>query len=368
MSQKPYQINVVKPYLPPHAEYAAEVASIWDNRWVTNQGPKAQALEAKLGELFGLDHVLFHTNGTVVLQIALRVLGVTGEVITTPYSYVATTSSLLWENCRPVFVDIEGSTCGIDPSLIEAAITPQTQAIMATHVYGIPNDVHAIEAIAKKHNLKVIYDAAHAFGVKHEGKSLLEWGDLSTLSFHATKVFHTCEGGALICHDAETARQIALTRSFGHVGDENHYCLGINGKNSEFHAAMGLCNLRHLPEIIAGRKRVYDQYEQTIGQHPLVQRPVLLPETEYNYAYYPIFLPDEATVKRVQGGLNALGIGTRRYFYPSLNELPYLPADVAVQCPVSERLSRTVLSFPLYPDLTETEVSAIITETLTLLG
>ena len=234
-------------------------------------GQLVQKLEHELTTYLNIDHLFFVSNGTIALQIAIKALDLNGEIITTPFSYVATTSTIVWESCAPVFVDIDPQTLCIDPNLIEAAITEETSAILATHVYGIPCAVEQIEAIAKKHNLKVIYDAAHTFGVKYKGKSLSWYGDISTLSFHATKLFHTVEGGAIITHDSQLAHKISYMRNFGHNKCEGFWGLGINGKNSEFHAAMGLCVLPHLGEIIAARKQVFAWYDELITGLPLTR-------------------------------------------------------------------------------------------------
>lgn len=347
-------IPVTKPFLPPLADYQNYVSGIWERNWLTNNGPLVQELEKKLKSSLRVEHLFFMGNGTIAIQIALKSLGITKQVITTPFSYVATTSSVIWEGCTPVFADINEADFNIDPKKIEQAITPDTEAILATHVYGNPCDVEAIEAIARKHNLKVIYDAAHAFGCMYKGKSVLAYGDIATCSFHATKVFHTTEGGAIICHDKELAEKVALQRSFGHIGDE-HFSVGINGKNSEFHAAMGLCNLGHLEEIINCRKMISNQYDRLL--HPSLQRPAGLPGTQYNYAYYPVTLPGEEVLKNVVAKLNSAGIYPRRYFYPSLNTLSYLKEQQS--CPVSEKYSLRVLSLPLYVGLQESDVERI---------
>ena len=250
-------INVTKSFLPDKEEYIGYINQIWDSVHLTNNGPLLQRLEKELKTYLDVDNLFYCGNGTIVLQIALKAFDITGEVITTPFSYCATSNVIIWENCIPVFVDIDRDTFNIDPDKIEAAITPDTKAILATHVYGNPCDVEKIEAIAKKHNLVVIYDAAHGFGVKYKGKSLLAYGDLSTCSLHATKVFHSVEGGLIVTPRQELNHKLHLLRAFGHKGDENYYYAGINGKNSEFHAAMGLCNLPRLPEIIDYRRQVF---------------------------------------------------------------------------------------------------------------
>ncbi len=349
-------VNVTKSFLPDREEYIKYIHEIWDRVQLTNNGPLLRRLEDELKAYLGVENLYFCGNGTIVLQIALKVLEVTKEVITTPFSYVATTNSILWENCTPVFVDIDRDTFNIDPELIEAAITPDTQAIMATHVYGNPCAVEKIKEIAERHSLKVIYDAAHAFGVKYQGKSLLSYGDLSTCSFHATKVFHTVEGGALISNHPELHEKIHLLRAFGHRGDEEYFFAGINGKNSEFHAAMGLCNLPHVPDIIAARREVFEQYDAQLNWDKLT-KPKIDPDIEYNYAYYPVVFESYDSMRKVQAALLEVEIAPRRYFYPSLNTLTFLPTYYA--CPVSEDISSRVLSLPLYVGQPAEEIEKI---------
>lgn len=349
-------INVTKTFLPEKEAYLKYIDGIWDRVQLTNNGPLVQELEARLKNFLGIDHLYFCTNGTVVLQIALEALGIQGEVITTPFSYCATSNVILWGKCHPVFVDIDPATFNINPALIEAAITPRTQAILATHVYGNPCDVEAIEAIARKHHLHVIYDGAHGFGVKYKGKSLFSYGDLSTCSFHSTKVFHTIEGGAIFSNHPDLHEKLTLLRAFGHRGDEEYYFAGINGKNSEFHAAMGLANLPHLSQIIAARRAIFDEYDSRLNWN-LLRKPTLATELEYNYAYYPVVFSSEPQMRKVQQALLQSDIVPRRYFYPSLNTLPYMPTYYA--CPVSESVSLRVLCLPLYVGLTAEEVSLI---------
>lgn len=349
-------VNVTKSFLPDREEYIKYIHEIWDRVQLTNNGPLLQRLEDELKAYLGVENLYFCGNGTIVLQIALKVLEITKKVITTPFSYVATTNSILWENCTPVFVDIDRDTFNIDPELIEAAITPDTQAIMATHVYGNPCAVEKIKEIAERHSLKVIYDAAHAFGVKYQGKSLLSYGDLSTCSFHATKVFHTVEGGALISNHPELHEKIHLLRAFGHRGDEEYFFAGINGKNSEFHAAMGLCNLPHVPEIIAARREVFEHYDSQLNWDKLT-KPKIDPDIEYNYAYYPVVFESYDIMRKVQAALLEVEIAPRRYFYPSLNTLTFLPTYYA--CPVSEDISTRVLSLPLYVGQPAEEIEKI---------
>lgn len=348
-------INVTKAYLPPLAEYTAYLEGIWQRGWLTNNGPLVQQLEGQLSSYLGGAPVQFTSNGTIALQIAIKALELSGEIITTPFSYVATTTAILWENCQPVFVDIEPHTYCIDAAKIEAAITPRTTGILATHVYGYPCDVQAIEAIAQRHNLKVIYDGAHAFGVKVHGRSLLSYGDLATCSFHATKLFHTSEGGAIIVNDAELAQKIWLLKSFGHVGDD-YFTLGVNGKNSEFHAAMGLCNLPRVAGFIQARHHLAELYRTELAGLPLYFPTPTEPTLEYNYSYFPIVFDSEAQLLRTKEALAAASINTRRYFFPSLNQLPYNQGE---PCPISEDVSRRVLCLPFYQELAHADVSTI---------
>jgi dTDP-4-amino-4,6-dideoxygalactose transaminase len=348
-------INVTKTFVPPIEEYQKYVAEILARNWLTNQGPCVAELETRLKQYLGTPYLNFVTNGTIALQLALRTLDILeGEVITTPFSYVATVSSILWERCKPIFVDINPDTFCIDANLIEDAITPRTKAIMGVHVYGYPCDIEAIQAISQKYNLPVIYDGAHAFGCTYHGKSLLSYGTISTCSFHATKLFHTVEGGCVISSDQEKYDKLSLMLRFGHNNDD-HIQLGINGKASELHAAMGLCNLKYISEIIAKRKLVSERYDHLLEGS--FQRPVVPADFEYNYAYYPILLEDEANLLAVREALNAKQIFPRRYFYPSLNNLPYLPEEQA--CPISENFATRVLSLPLYTDLSMEDVTLI---------
>jgi dTDP-4-amino-4,6-dideoxygalactose transaminase len=352
-------INVTKTYLPPFEEYTRILKRAWDKAWITNNGELVQELETRLKEYLGVKHLLFCSNGTVALQMALKAYNITGEVITTPFSYVATTNAILWEKCTPVFVDIEPQTFCIDPDKIEAAITENTQSILATHVYGYPCAIEKIEAIGQKHKLKIIYDGAHAFGVLYKGSSLLGYGDISICSFHATKLFHTVEGGCVITNEDETAHKLMLYRQFGHINDD-YYSVGINGKNSEFHAAMGLSVLPQINEIIRRRKEIFDYYGSAL-KYDLFKPSTLTNGIEYNYSYYPVIFNSEKELLKVKDNLAGNGINTRRYFYPSLNLLPYLKN--AASCPVSESIAKRVLCLPSFYELSEAEqerISAIV--------
>lgn len=348
-------IYVTKSFMPPIKEYTKYIEDIYSSGILTNQGPLATELENKLSSYLGVKNFQYVTNGTIALQLALASLDIDGgEVITTPFSYVATTTSILWERCTPVFVDIEADNFTIDTNKIEQAITFNTKAIMPVHVFGYACDVEKIQQIADKHNLKVIYDGAHAFASKYKGKSLLDYGDISTLSFHATKLFHTIEGGACIIKDKDISDKLELQRKFGHFYDD-YKCVGINGKQSEFNAAMGLANFPYISKIIAERKRVSDLYDKELSN--LVQRPKQQPELEYNYAYYPVVFKSETELLKILEALNNHDIYARRYFWPSLNNLPYLKETN--KCPISEDISSRIACLPLYPDLSNEEAMKI---------
>lgn len=361
-------IPVTKPFVPPIEEYNELVKGIFEREWFTNHGPLVLELENKLKQRLNLPYLWFLNNGTIAIQIAIKALELKGEVITTPFSYVATTSSLIWENCIPVFADIDPNTLTIDPAAVEALITNKTTGILATHVYGIPCAVEELEAIAQKHNLKIIYDAAHAFGVNYKGKSLFTYGDISTTSFHATKLFHTAEGGAVITTNKALADKMALLRNFGHTSPVTFSGAGINGKSSEFHAAMGLSVLNHIDAIIAKRKQIFEWYNHKLSGLS-IKRPTLPEGTDYNYAYYAIILESEEVLLNTIKMLNANNIIPRRYFYPSLNNLDYLEKHYS--CPVSEDISTRVLCLPLYYQITEDEVNKVVNvlkESLTNIG
>lgn len=348
-------IKVTKTYLPPFEEFSDLLKSIWGNNWVTNNGPLLRDLEDKLRLYLSVKHLLFCSNGTVTLQMALKALKITKEVITTPFSYVATTNAILWEGCKPVFVDIRKDTFCIDENKIEASITENTQAILATHVYGFPCNVETIQKIADKYQLKVIYDGAHAFGCTYKGKSLLSFGDISTCSFHATKIFHTVEGGAIICNDNSLYEKLFLYRSFGHKEDE-YFMEGINAKNSELHAAMGLCILPKIGDIINKRRSISKLYNDQLILSKLC-RPYYADDFSYNYGYYPVVFDTEETLLKVMQSLTDNDIFPRRYFYPSLNKLHFLNSQQS--CEISESISTRVLSLPLYYDLSNSDAAKI---------
>ena len=348
-------IHVTRAFLPPREAYLHWLDQAYRSHVLTNNGPIHRELEETLRARFKVPHLGLVANGTLALQLALRALEITGEVITTPFSYVATTNALLWEGCTPVFADIRPDTFCIDPARIEAQINEATTAILATHVYGIPCDVEAIDAIALKHGLKVIYDAAHAFDVTYKGKNLLAYGDASTMSFHATKLFHTGEGGAVVLHDSQADERLRLLRSFGHFRD-NYFTAGINAKMSELHAAMGMAVLPYVAECIRKRKALAMRYLQGLEGLP-VQYPALPKGTVPNHAYFTIFFADARARARVQSALAMVDIHARRYFHPSLDTLPFLPA--ARHCPISRSAADRVLCLPLYAELEEKDVDRI---------
>lgn len=337
-------IFVTQSFSPPVEEYLRYVQQILKSRQFTNNGPLLRELEDKLRDCLGVKYLQFVTNGTLALQLALRGLGITeGEIVTTPFTYVATTSAILWEHCEPVFVDIDPRSFCIDPERVEAALTPKTRAILAVHVFGVPCDVRALEDLGKRRGIPVVYDAAHAFGVEYLGRSLCAWGDVATCSFHATKLFHTIEGGCVVCHDSEIHDKIDLAKRFGHKGDV-HYSLGINAKASELQAAMGLCNLPWLSRIIEDRRRASNYYSE--GLRDRIERPRLPEGVNYNYAYYPVVFRDEKDLLNVAAALKEENIHLRRYFYPSLNTLPYL--ESRQKCPISENVASRIACLPLY--------------------
>lgn len=348
-------IPVTKPFLPSKERYEHYLNAIWRRNWLTNNGPLVNELEIKLKDYLNVNSVHFVSNGTIALQIAIKALDIKGEVITTPFSYVATTSSLVWEGCAPVFVDINAQSFNIDASKIEEAITPHTTAILATHVYGNPCAIDAIDNIAKKHNLKVIYDAAHCFGTKYKGSSIFNYGDISTTSFHATKLFHTVEGGAVFSNDKYAAERIDFLRNFGHDGVDKFNGVGINGKNSEFHAAMGLANLPEVDAVLEKRLKDHQLYDNRLASLDL-QKPLVNKHATYNYSYYPVVFNSEESCLAVFNNLARKRIGARRYFYPTLSSLDYVEKQ---NTPIADDIAKRILCLPLYEQLTEAEVDMI---------
>ena len=349
-------INVTKTFLPPQAEYQAVLKKAWDTGWMTNRGVLVNELETKLSAYLDTPNIIAMTNGTLPLQIAIKALQLHGEIITTPFSYVATTSSIVWEGCTPVFVDIAPDYLTIDETKIEAAITPNTTAILATHVFGNPCNVEAIADIAKQHNLKVIYDAAHCFGVTYKGQSIFNYGDVSTCSFHATKLFHTGEGGAVFCKQ-DYYNSIFSHHNFGHDGPEAFQSLGTNAKMSEPQAAMGLAVLPYMDEIIDSRRKIVNSYNEMFEGVSAIKQLVIRTATQWNYCYYPIIFETEIQLLNVIEVLNNKAIFPRRYFFPSLETLPYVEA---VNLPHSASISKRVLCLPLFHDLDIDSIQYIV--------
>jgi dTDP-4-amino-4,6-dideoxygalactose transaminase len=361
------KILVTSPLLPDLKEFNQYLERIWESKWITNNGSFHQQLEKALAEYLGVEYISVFTNGTLPLITALQALGLTkGEVITTPYSFVATTHSIWWNQLIPVFVDVEPSTGNIDPAKIEAAITPKTVAIMPVHVYGQPCDNERIDAIAKKHGLKVIYDAAHAFGVRQNGESILNWGDISTLSFHATKVYGTIEGGALVCHSAEMKHQIDNLKNFGFRGEVTVEAPGINGKMDEVRAAFGLLNLQQVDAAIARRREVVKLYREAIDRIEGLSYLAEQPGIRYNYGYFPIFV-DSTKYGMSRDALYAKmqdqNIFGRRYFYPLISTfMPYntYPSSATANLPVATKMADEVLCLPMHHALSDEDVQRVI--------
>lgn len=349
-------IPVTQPYLPPLDEFRPYLEQIWANKWVTNNGPFHARLEQSLCEYLGVEHLSLFSNGTLALITALQAMKITGEVITTPFSFVATTHALHWNGIRPVFADIDPDSMNIDPAKIEAAITPQTTAILPVHVYGNPCAMEEIGRIADNYGLRVLYDAAHTFGVRRDGRSVLEFGDMSVLSFHGTKVFNTFEGGAIICQDAKTKRRIDHLKNFGFVDEVTVVGPGINGKMNEVQAAFGLLQLEHIDHILAERAKIDERYRlafQNVRGLRLLEVPK---NCTRNYSYFPVRVGPEFPVSRdaLYDALRAHKIAARRYFYPLINEFPTyrgLPSAEPANLPVATGVSREVLCLPIFPGL-----------------
>lgn len=348
-------IPVTKPFSPPIEEYQDLLKGIWERNWFTNNGPLVLQLEQELRDYLNVPNLLYVSNGTIALQIAIKALGLTKEIITTPFSYVATTSSIVWEGCTPVFVDIDPYTLNIDPAKIEDAITSETEAILATHCFGNTCDIDAIDKIARKHNLTVIYDAAHCFGTRYKSKSVFNFGNISTLSTHATKMYHTIEGGIIFSPLEELMKSMEKMRSFGHDGPYNFSGIGINGKNSEFHAAMGLVNLKHIDNIIMKRKIICENYDKLMN-HSSSRSIDLTKNCDWNYSYYPRIFKEDRVVRSVVKALNKERIYPRRYFYPDLTTLDYVEGDT----PVAREISQCVLCLPLYDEITLEDQKRIV--------
>lgn len=358
------KIYVTKPSLPPLDEFLPYLEKIWESKVLTNGGQFHQQLEDELCKYLGVKHVSLFTNGTIALITALQALKITGEVITTPFSFVATSHALLWNDVKPVFVDIDRNTLNLDPSKIEAAITPQTTAIMPVHCYGYPCDVEKIKKIADKHNLKVIYDAAHAFGVRDNQGSILNYGDLSVLSFHATKVFNTFEGGAIICPDEKTKRHVDLLKNFGHDGELSVNAPGINGKMSEFNAALGLLQLNHIDAALLRRKEIDARYRERLDGVDGIHCIKGAENLTANYSYFPVLIDKKFPISRddLYEQLKGLGVYTRRYFYPLISEFAVykdLSSNDIDTLTSAKDIAQEVLCLPIYPDLDIDDVDKI---------
>lgn len=365
-------IQVTEPYLPPFEEYIEYLKGIWERNWLTNQGPLVKELEQKLQAHHQLPMpVHLVANGNLGLQIALKALGVRGEVITTPFSYVATTACPLWEGCAVKFADIEPDTLTIDPKAVEDAITSKTEAILATHVFGNPCDVEALEAIAAKHGIALIFDAAHAFGVTYKGKSILEYGDASMMSLHATKLMHSVEGGFIVAKDPAVSEKMEWMRRFGHNGPEAYHGVGANAKMSEFHAAMGLCNLNHIDEILAKRKAICEAYGQALlsDQPSSINHPLssiaYREGASLNFAYYPILFESENALLDAIARLDSIGVYPRRYFYPAMDQVPELQREDSL-CSISSEVSKRILCLPLSDSTDITVVDQVIANVVQL--
>jgi dTDP-4-amino-4,6-dideoxygalactose transaminase len=353
-------IQVTRPFLPPKEDYEAYIRQIWDNNWLTNNGPLLIELEQQLKAYLGVNYLMMMTNGTVTLQALLKTLPRKGKILTTPFSYIATCSAILWEGFTPVFVDIDPLTFNADPGQAEQYIDKDTAGVLITHCFGLPCDVAGWDTLSKKHDLPVIYDAAHAFGVQVGKESILNFGYASSLSFHATKLFHTVEGGAVVTTSPIIDREMLLRRNFGHDGQDTFSEVGINGKNSEFHAAMGLVNLKYIHEILASRKDQYHYYLQHLEHEGLNLSFQHIPdEVTYNYSYFPVVFPSEEILLQVFTSLQQKEIFPRRYFYPSLNTLPFTKMFDG-HTPVAERISRTVLCLPVFHTMTRSQQDYII--------
>lgn len=355
------KIEITRPFFPPRRELNHYIDQIYKNQWLTNNGPLVKKLEKELINYLELERLALVSSGTMALQIVLEMLPEKGEVITTPFSFVATTSAIQWQGHTPVFADIDPETFNIDPETIIPLINKNTKAILATHVFGNPCDIERLEAIAKKHNLTLIFDAAHAFGVKYREKSILSYGDYSCISFHATKIFHTVEGGAIVCN-AKADKEVRLRRNFGFKGPYTFDAVGINGKMSELHAAFGLANLKHIEWILSKRKSDYQLYNSSLKKLKHNNQKINK-DSSYNHAYYPILLQSEKDCLDLMQGLVTDNIFTRRYFYPSLSQI----ISSSLNTPNSEKISKQILCLPHYEQLAGNEIKMICNSILKLL-
>ena len=357
-------VLVTQPFMPALEEFIPYLSKIWDSKWLTNGGQFHQQLEKELSEYLGVEYLSLFSNGTIALMVALQCLRISGEVITTPYSFVATAHSLMWNDIQPVFVDVAPNTFNMDPSRIEAAITAKTTAIMPVHCYGYPCDVDAIQKIADAYGLRVVYDAAHAFGIQRNGESILRCGDLSVLSFHATKVFNTFEGGAIICPDLKTKLRIDSLKNFGFSDEVTVVAPGINGKMNEVQAAFGLLQLRHIQEALDIRRRIHEQYSASLADVTGITLPGTIPDSTQNYSYYPILVEGAYPLSRddLHQKLIANGIFSRRYFYPLISNFPLyraLASSAPDNLPVATDVASRVLCLPIHPGVSESDVTLI---------
>ncbi len=359
------RINVTQPSLPPLKGFIPYLRKIWDSKWLTNNGQFHQQLEKELAEFLGVKYVCLFNNGTIALMVAMQALEITGEVITTPFSFVATSHAIVWSKAKPVFCDIDPNTLNLDPAKLKALITPQTTAIMPVHVYGNPCDNEKIQKIANKHNVKVIYDAAHAFNVKKEGESILNWGDLSVLSFHATKVFNTIEGGAIVCHSKKMKQKIDDLKNFGFRSETEVVDIGINGKMNELQAAFGLLQLKDVENNIKKRKLVANYYYSNLDNVKGITCLDNDHSIKWNYSYFPIIIDKEKfgkTRNKLYEKLKENNVFTRRYFYPLISNFPMykdLKSAQLDKLPIANKIALQVLCLPLYDDLTEEQVKKI---------
>ena len=347
-------INVTRTFLPSQEEYQEILSTVWETKWITNRGVLVKKLENLISNYLECSMPILMTNGTLPLQIALKGFEIKGEVITTPFSYIATTSSILWEGCSPVFVDIDPRYLSIDEELIVDKITDKTEAILVTHVFGNPCNIEVLQAISNKYGLKLIFDAAHCFGVKYKNKSIFEYGDVSTCSFHATKLFHTGEGGALFCKP-ELRDLFYYRHNFGHIDSENFLCVGINAKMSELQAALGLAMLPYISNLIAERKSLHDYYINNLTIDFAFE---IRAETIWNYAYFPVLFEDESRLLRAISSLNKNDIYPRRYFYPSLESVSVI-SNQHKSCPISNDVSKRILCLPFYNGLEKKDILKI---------
>ena len=360
------KITVTQPFLPPLEEYSPYLQQIWEKKHITNRGPFHEELEEKLCDYLGVKYISLFANGTIALLVAIKSLELKGEIITTPYSFVASSHAIMWNEINPIFIDIKSNICNLNPDLIENAITDNTSAILPVHVYGNPCETKKIKDIVTKHNLQIIYDAAHAFGVKVNGGSIMNFGDLSVLSFHATKVFNTCEGGAIVSHTAEMKKKIDDLKNFGFQDEITVEGIGINGKMNDLQAAMGLLQLKYIDSAIEKRKKITEIYREGLKEVDGIRFLDEMDGVKHNYAYFPVFINEmEYGMSRdeVYEELNNHNIYCRRYFYPLISNFSVykgLPSALAKNLPVAKQISREVICLPIYPDLDHGDVERVI--------